>query len=147
MTKVIDWTMLLLIDENEWLNGLLIELLIDWLKCYYETFNVKYHCNLVALFPPITRHLNTQWHNFTIVYPYISEWNLWLLQYVGLKVKIKKTKLFLTGLKSAQFSHIVLRTNTHMFVTKYLINSSIYPLGVVILQPYVTLSRSFRHYW
>lgn len=96
MTKVIDWTILLLIDENEWLNGSLIELLIDWLKCYYETFNVKYHCNLVALFLPIIRHLNTQWHNFTIiiVYPYILEWNLWLLQYVGLKVKIKKQNFF-----------------------------------------------------
>ena len=30
---------------------------------------------------------------------------------------------------------IKLRTCTHMFVTKYLISSSIYPLGVVILQP------------
>ena len=69
---------------------------------------------------------------------------------VGLKnKKYPVILLLLTGLKSAQFSHsdIVLRTNTHMFVTKYLINSSMYPLGVVILQPYVTLSRSFRHYW
>ena len=33
-----------------------------------------------------------------------------------------------------------------MLFTKYLISSPMYPLGVVNLQPYVTLSRSCRHF-
>lgn len=54
--------------------------------------------------------------------------------------------LFPKKINKKLFCMAQVRTQTHMLVTRYLISSSIYPLGVVILQPYVTLSRTWRHF-